>query len=590
MIEEGKIPVIVGVTGHRNIAAEDRDELKKQITAALGEIKRACTPDKGEDTPVVMLNAFAQGADMLCAEAAFDMGIDVYAVLPCRQDEYIDSFTEVSDREKLYAYLERAKRVIIAPDFEGNSEWLGKEFHMSGRDYEYRQTGIYIAEYSHLLIALWDGKSPKEKFGCGTAEVIKFALEHEFLDDDRVFSPGTMNDSAVLWINARRTGGDKQDITRRWLVSNFANECGAKPYGDYCVCDAMPQYLSDIIASTVKYNSQTVQNVRGRLWEREEELDEYRRNLSRHYAKADSLSFDGNQKYYNLFILLIAIVGTFVAFSFMLYDDASLTFMILPCILAVGGLIWIIRRGSSRGYHEKYIEYRAVAEAFRIQFYMSLCLMERQILSNVCRLYSWTQKVNSVWIYKALQAVAVISDVEPPEIDASRIMSVWIGNSKTPQGQLKYHEEKLVRNREKAAKYTRISKALTIVTVGVYAVIFIMEAIGHILGAFGVSWFWDDIFFGGVSWRSVGVILMGTATAASLLFSSYFGKLSFDRKADDNRKMSMFYASAWARWQEAKMRPSVETNKFIKEIAREEIVENGIWCSYVKDNSLEINI
>ena len=79
MIEEGKIPVIVGVTGHRNIAAEDRDELKKQITAALGEIKRACTPDKGEDTPVVMLNAFAQGADMLCAEAAFDMGIDVYA-------------------------------------------------------------------------------------------------------------------------------------------------------------------------------------------------------------------------------------------------------------------------------------------------------------------------------------------------------------------------------------------------------------------------------------------------------------------------------------------------------------------------------
>lgn len=383
MIEEGKIPVIVGVTGHRNIAAEDRDELKKQITAALGEIKRACTPDKGEDTPVVMLNAFAQGADMLCAEAAFDMGIDVYAVLPCRQDEYIDSFTEVSDREKLYAYLERAKRVIIAPDFEGNSEWLGKEFHMSGRDYEYRQTGIYIAEYSHLLIALWDGKSPKEKFGCGTAEVIKFALEHEFLDDDRVFSPGTMNDSAVLWINARRTGGDKQDITRRWLVSNFANECGAKPYGDYCVCDAMPQYLSDIIASTVKYNSQTVQNVRGRLWEREEELDEYRRNLSRHYAKADSLSFDGNQKYYNLFILLIAIVGTFVAFSFMLYDDASLTFMILPCILAVGGLIWIIRRGSSRGYHEKYIEYRAVAEAFRIQFYMSLCLMERQDRKSV---------------------------------------------------------------------------------------------------------------------------------------------------------------------------------------------------------------
>ena len=54
--------------------------------------------------------------------------------------------------------------------------------------------------------------------------------------------------------------------------------------------------------------------------------------------------------------------------------------------------------------------------------------------------------------------------------------------------------------------------------------------------------------------------------------------------------MSMFYASAYARWSEAKARPAEEIAKFVKEIAREEIVENGIWCSYVKDNSPEINL
>ena len=36
-----------------------------------------------------MLNAFAQGADMLCAEVAFGMGIAVYAVLPCSEEKYI---------------------------------------------------------------------------------------------------------------------------------------------------------------------------------------------------------------------------------------------------------------------------------------------------------------------------------------------------------------------------------------------------------------------------------------------------------------------------------------------------------------------
>ena len=81
-----------------------------------------------------------------------------------------------------------------------------------------------------------------------------------------------------------------------------------------------------------------------------------------------------------------------------------------------------------------------------------------------------------------------------------------------------------------------------------------------------------------------------TVTAASLLFTSYFGKLSFGRKAEDNKKMRMFYESACARWEEAKLRPDAEIKKFVKEIAREEIVENGIWYSYVRDNSLEINI
>lgn len=39
-----------------------------------------------------------------------------------------------------------------------------------------------------------------------------------------------------------------------------------------------------------------------------------------------------------------------------------------------------------------------------------------------------------------------------------------------------------------------------------------------------------------------------------------------------------------------KMNDPVAVEKFIKEVAREEIVENGIWCSYVMDNDLEIEL
>ena len=54
--------------------------------------------------------------------------------------------------------------------------------------------------------------------------------------------------------------------------------------------------------------------------------------------------------------------------------------------------------------------------------------------------------------------------------------------------------------------------------------------------------------------------------------------------------MMALYASAWARWKDIrnKHRPVDEVRKFVREVAREELVENGIWCSYIIDNGLEV--
>ena len=55
--------------------------------------------------------------------------------------------------------------------------------------------------------------------------------------------------------------------------------------------------------------------------------------------------------------------------------------------------------------------------------------------------------------------------------------------------------------------------------------------------------------------------------------------------------MISFYSSACERWKEVSaLNDEVVLEKFIYEVAREEIIENGIWCSYVMDNELEIEI
>lgn len=593
MQDDKKIPIIVGVTGHRNIVKEDKPAIKAQVIASLKEIQALCKGKDGADTPVIMLNAFAQGADMLCAEAAFELGIDVYAVLPCERERYIKSFDDEEAKGKLYGYLDKAKREFVAPDIEENKAWLQKTYQIDDESYEYRQLGIYIAEHSHVLIALWDGKPPKMQYGCGTVEVIKFALEHKFLDKDHLFKPGTINDSAVVWVKSRRQGGgDEADVKKKWLISELAGDAKGEGYNEYRLFDEPPEFLKEVIAQTVAYNNEDVEVSDDSvvLWKNLGDLDGYRKSLRYHFAKADNLSYSKNQTKYNLFLLLLAIVGTAVACAFMLYDDATLPFMIFPCTIFLAIILWLSVYGNKKAYHENYILYRAMAEAMRIQFYMSMCLTEAPVVTNVCELYAWSQKTQMVWVNKAIRALGVISAAEHLLLDATDVIEAWIGNNEKPKGQLKYHSEKKSKNKERAEKYARVTRISQIITVCFYFVIFFLEILACILKACKIEFFWEGNIFLHISWRNFGAIIMGIATAASLLFSSYWGKLSFDRKADDNEKMSKFYASAYERWKEAKNHESGEVEKFIKEIAREEIVENGIWCSYVRENGLEITI
>lgn len=587
-----KIPIVVGVTGHRDLFEEDKNAIREKVRESLLEIKTLCAAKskKGEETPVIMLNAFAESADMLCAEVAFSLGIDVYAVLPRPEEEYIKSFENEEDRAKLHGYLKKTKRQLVAPDTEQNREWL----NIKDSSYEYRQLGIYMAEHSHILLALWDGSLPVSPHGCGTAEVIQFALEHKFLDKDRLFRPGTINESAVVWIKCRRhktwEEGQDKTIRKSWLISNLANKKSQED-NSFISSDDPPEFLEEIISRTAEYNNESfsIADDKVKLWENVNELDEYRKMLRFHYAKADDISYGRNQKIYNAFLLAIAILGTLVALTFMIYDDASLPYMIFPCSVLLGAILLLCMCGRKRRFQRKYILYRAFAEALRIQFYLTLCLDEKEILTNVCDLYSWTQKTGMVWAEKAIRAIAVIYPTGEHEIHTDDVISVWIGRNEKPEGQLHYHSRKKSFNRKKATLYENLSDVFRNLTIALYAAILLLEIITCICNACGVPCFWDGVIFGTLSCRNFGSIILGIFTAGSLLLSSYFGKLSYERKADDNEKMVTLYASACERWEQVKTHPK-ELKKFVTDIAREEIVENGIWCSYVSENRLEVNI
>ncbi len=234
-------PIIVGVTGHRNIVEEDRPAIKEQVIGSLRELQALCGAGAEGGRAVVMLNGLAQGADMLCAEAAFELGIDVYAVLPREEERYLQSFDNEADKQKLHGYLKRAKRVILAPDIERSKAWMQAHGGIDDDSYEYRQLGVYIAEHCHVLLALWDGKPSRARFGCGTYEVIQFALEGGYFDRGRSVAAGKNCDTVVVWIRCRRQGDGAADIEKTWLAN-----------AEFAASKEPPACLREVLKKAVK--------------------------------------------------------------------------------------------------------------------------------------------------------------------------------------------------------------------------------------------------------------------------------------------------------------------------------------------------
>ena len=85
--------------------------------------------------------------------------------------------------------------------------------------------------------------------------------------------------------------------------------------------------------------------------------------------------------------------------------------------------------------------------------------------------------------------------------------------------------------------------------------------------------------------RTIMKTTIGGFSAMSLFAANYYGKLSLDRVYEDHIRMASFFSKAIN---------YVDKNdiddKFIQELINEELSENSNWCSYEKDNKIDLTI
>ena len=71
------IPFLLGIAGHRDLVADEVPMIRGYLTRLFGRLK-----NEYPEVPLSLLCSMADGADLLAADVALDLGISIVALLP----------------------------------------------------------------------------------------------------------------------------------------------------------------------------------------------------------------------------------------------------------------------------------------------------------------------------------------------------------------------------------------------------------------------------------------------------------------------------------------------------------------------------
>jgi len=508
----GKIPIIAGVTGHRDLRTEDLDNLRRSVRGELGTLQQ-----KYPHSEIAVMTSLAEGADQLCAETALEMGLKIITVLPMPVDEYAEDF-EGDALKKLNELTARSSKCFIAPH---------KEAFREGRDYLYRQAGIYIAEHCHVLFALWDGM-PGEAGGCGTASIVDAKLRN--LANGSAGEQLRKADGAVVQIFT----------PRRRSVSSDAEAGKVIMLGDIRTGDS-------ILRDTDNYNKDCEKISDGSATDN---------MIDGVYATADKLSIINDIKDRRVLIGLSA-CATALTIAFLLYDEAEMHWMILLCGFMIIALFAINRFTRWTRFNAKYVEYRVLAEACRVQTYLRTAGISREVAD----IMPWKLQVSIPWVCKVMSVITIGEKAD----EKKSILASWIYDQKD------YHKRALKRTELQLRRNDRMVTTALIITIATYMAALLYEIVccGMISGTSMFSPGTNDAV------RTGFKLCMGAFSAVTLFANNYYGRLALPNVIDDHRKMVMLYEEA-----ESEIADKGEAEPLLLRIAEDELCENANWYAY----------
>ncbi len=399
-----------------------------------------------------ILSPLAEGSDRIVAHAGLALDADLQCPIPFHIEEYCRDFTSQASREEFRILLAKASAVFES-DGERDADSLA-----------YERIGRIVLEQSDFLIAIWDGE-PAAGRG-GTTQIINEALEQNI---------------PIVWLHASQQkapcilliddAGNRQELPLEQLDSRFASRF-SQAGGDaernfnfshaYCA-EKQPRYdfgrlfriFRDVLAK---------RKFPGGSWKiKDFELSaraEWTKMISQppappeatqrylldrlcpHYAWADGLSgyYAGLLRSSSLAINLLSASAVLVAMLGMLFHAYHLeggrvpAFTEFALIVVILAITW---HGRRKCWHERWLNYRQLAELLRQYCYLSPlgCPLATPPLPA-----HFSSGSDRSWVDGMFRAIARDLGLAPATVDRPYLASIGKLIENILDDQIGYHE------------------------------------------------------------------------------------------------------------------------------------------------------
>src|SRR5688572_1013440 len=417
--------LIVGVTSHRDLDAEQLPALRAQLVEALTRLH-----DDFPELPLVVLSPLAEGGDRLAAEVALQLGARLVVPLPMPVDVYAEDFVSVGSHAQFEHLLAQAE--IVPLPSPTDLDELRKPGPL--RDRQYLLAGLFVANHCHVLLALWDGR---DNGGVGgTAQVVRYYLggplpgARRASDNLRQMLSGD-DDSLVLhlpaWRDSRRSD-DKRDLQPAWLTSAERRPLTLDMPREYRrIFERMQAFEQDRLA---------LADATSNAWPHDP---------AEHASRSVDAMAVHFQRRIGWSMRAIHGLAVLMGLAFLLYSDLRAPDSMLWIFLAlfVVGLV-IAGAARRRDWHRKYIDYRALAEGLRVQaFWRRAGLTMTGDPEFAHDNFLQKQDVELGWIRNVMRQVGMmpLPPIDDPRQAVDAVIDAWVGRP-GQSGQLAYYERK----------------------------------------------------------------------------------------------------------------------------------------------------